>query len=226
NRPSTRTVTTTRTTTTRTTSAHSGRSSHHSPSRSTRNTSYRAVAVSANRPTRAVSRSYRYHSHHEYRPLPKQRTVHVHHYRPVEVVYHFTPKVRVRYCNIYPHIDFSVYPSNYRIPTISAYKARYYKGSLASVYGVVRDVHYSRDYDEYYLYVGQYYPRHDFCVVMPGYLAREYSRHPGSYFRDYEVMVTGQISHYSGKPEMVIKTHSQLDVFQFHAYADHDRYYY
>lgn len=136
-----------------------------------------------------------------------------HQSRPVRTYVHFSPEIRHRYIKLYPHIDFSIYPIGYEVPYISAYRARYFKGQFATVYGTVLDVYYSREYDEYYLYIGQHYPRHDFSIVIPGYLAREYSRYPGNYFLNEDICITGYIDSYSGKPEMLVKANTQFNVY-------------
>lgn len=159
--------------------------------------------------TRSTS-AHSNNAHHYNRPYKK---AHSHHNNSIRTHVRFTPTVRTRYVNLYPHIDFSIYPVGYNLPYISAYKARYYKGQLATVYGYVQDISYSREYDEYYLYVGQSYPRHDFSVVVPGHIARNYSRHPVSYFMNEEIYITGYIDTYRGKPEMIVKGNSQFYLY-------------
>ena len=158
----------------------------------------------------------RYNDHTKvvyYDNKPKSRHSHVTYHSPVRTYVRFSPEVRHTYVRLYPHIDFSIYPVGYELPYISAYRARYYKGQFASVYGIVLDVYYSRDYDEYYLYVGQHYPRHDFSIVVPGYIARGYSNYPGNYFLNEEVCITGYVDSYNGRPEMIVKANTQFNIY-------------
>jgi hypothetical protein len=105
------------------------------------------------------------------------------------------------------------YNRSYRIRTISAYDAYRNIGDLRRVYGKVIDTYYASETDEYFLYIGEYYPYQDFTVVVPGYIARSYSRDPEWYFKKEHIAVTGLITVFEDKPEMVIKRKYQLEVY-------------
>jgi hypothetical protein len=108
----------------------------------------------------------------------------------------------VTYWNYYP---------GYRISNVSAYFAEYYMGEVMTVYGKVKEVFYSRSTDEYFLYFGAYYPYQDFTVVMPGWIARQYTRRPERYFENDYLAVTGLITSFNGNPEIVVKEAFQLN---------------
>jgi hypothetical protein len=65
--------------------------------------------------------------------------------------------------------------------------------------------------DEYYLYIGAWFPYHDLCIVVPGDIARRYSHRPAYYFNHTYVSVTGFITEFDGKPEILVKRTGQLD---------------
>lgn len=114
---------------------------------------------------------------------------------------------------MYPMVTHWTYHSGYRISNVSAYYAEYYMGDVATVYGKVKEVYYSRSTDEYFLYFGAYYPYHDFTVVMPGWVARQYSARPDRYFEHNYIAVTGLITSFEGKPEIVVKESFQLNFY-------------
>jgi hypothetical protein len=86
-------------------------------------------------------------------------------------------------------------------------------GDVMTVYGRVKEVFYSITTDEYFLYFGAYYPYHDFTVVMPGWMARQHSRRPERYFDNNYIAVTGLITSFEGKPEIVLKESFQLNFY-------------
>jgi hypothetical protein len=121
--------------------------------------------------------------------------------------------MRMEYIRIYPMVKVWRYPAGYRIETVSAYNALYYGGEVMNVYGKVYETFYSRETDEYILYFGAYYPYHDFTVVVPGNIARRMSRWPENFFEHQHVMVTGLITTYDDKPEVVVKSTGQIRIY-------------
>ena len=113
----------------------------------------------------------------------------------------------------YPQVHVWRYPVGYRIVSIPAYDANGYIGEVANVYGQVVEVYYALPSDEYYLYFGDYYPYHDFTVVLPGWIASRYSSYPESYLEREDIVVTGLISTFDGKPEIVVKRESQISIY-------------
>jgi hypothetical protein len=114
---------------------------------------------------------------------------------------------------MYPEVRYWHYNVGYRINSTSAYYADYYIGEVMNVYGKVTDVYYAYETDEFFLYFGAYYPYHDFTIVLPGVIARRYSAIPDRYFDNQYISVTGLITAYDGKPEIVVKRNFQLDVY-------------
>ncbi len=210
NRPTYGTTRTTRTTTTspghrvnRTTTA------HHPPKVHYRER-YPATRYS-------TSRVYRGHHTvtyaHNYKPYSKNyREVHYVYREPAHVHVVWTRNLHRHYIKMYPHIHWE-YRYGYTISSVSAYYADYYIGDVRTVYGKVKEVFYSPESDEFFLYIGDYYPYHDFTIVLPGYIARDYTRRPMAYFTNQYVNVTGLITEFEEKPEIVVKRRFQLDVY-------------
>ena len=117
------------------------------------------------------------------------------------------------YRYLYPHYDYWYYPIGYRIHTVSAYDADRYIGEFVRIYGRVYEAWFNNETDEVYLYFGEPYPYQDFTVIIAGKDARRYSRRPERYFTGREIAVTGVVSVFEGKPEMVIKRRSQIDFY-------------
>lgn len=205
------TVTTTRTTTTRTystprntsTYGHWGNSENH------------YYTSPRNRVVYSSPRVYRerHAPDHHYVSTPPSRAYRQTYYAyraPATVNVVWTPAMRRTYINIYPMVTHWYYSDGYRIPTISAYDAEYYMGEVMNVYGRVTDIYYSRSTDEYFLYFGLYYPYQDFTVVIPGYIARNYSNRPLLYFSNQDILVTGLVTAYENSPEIYVKRDFQL----------------
>lgn len=114
------------------------------------------------------------------------------------------------YVGLYPVMrTWSYYPS-YTVSMVSAYDAMFHVGEIRTVFGKVRDTYYAPETDEYFLYFGAYYPYHDFTVVVSGNIARRFSRNPLRYFDNDHVVVTGLITEFDGKPEIVVKHPDQI----------------
>lgn len=178
-----------------------------------RSTSTRTVYASS-----PSSRHYK--GHHKttyiYHTPPREKSYRVKHYHyrtPVYVDIVWTRDMHRHYIKMYPDYRFRHYDYGHRINTISAYRADYYIGDVQTVYGKVTEVFYARETDEYFLYIGPHYPYQDFTVVIPGHIARKYSHRPGYYFRQQHVNVTGLITAFEGKPEIVVKRRFQLNVY-------------
>jgi hypothetical protein len=117
------------------------------------------------------------------------------------------------YVKMYPNHRYWHYSYGHRIATIAAYDADYYIGHVKNVYGRVSDVYYERTTDEYYLTMGPYYPYQHLTIVVPGHVARRYARHPARYFMSKNIKTTGLITSYEGKPEIIVKRYSQINVY-------------
>ena len=150
---------------------------------------------------------------HSYRMAPHPRDYRARFFpyrRPPIVSVYWSYPVFHYYCRLYPVVNYWNYYSDYSITTISAYDALFHIGEIRRVYGKVSEAYYAMETDEYFLYFGAFYPHHDFTVVIPGDIARRYSRNPEFYFQDEHIEVTGLITEYDDKPEIVVKERDQL----------------
>lgn len=96
------------------------------------------------------------------------------------------------------------------IETASSYEAINYVGSVKRVYGKVEEVFYSPEDRTYTLYFGAQFPYHDFSVVVPRDVAKNFSWSPSWYFEDEHIWVVGLIEMWEGKPEIVIHDEQQI----------------
>ncbi len=192
----------------------SNNNDRHSVNNSSRN-NHSSRTVYASSPSSRVYRG----SHqvtHVYHTPPQAKSYRVKHYsyrRPVHVDIIWTRDMHRNYLRMYPDYHYYNYSYGYRINSISAYDADYYIGDVKNVYGEITEVYYARESDEYFLYVGPHYPYQDFTVVVPGHIARNYSRRPEYYFNHEYINVTGLITAFEGKPEIVVKRNYQLNVY-------------
>ncbi|MBN1118545.1 MAG: hypothetical protein JXA77_15145 [Bacteroidales bacterium] len=154
-----------------------------------------------------------YHPHYHTSESRDYRAKHYVYREPVHVDIYWNRDMHRHYISMYPEVHYWNYSYGYRINRVSAYNADYYIGEVMNVYGRVSEVYYSRETDEYFLYMGPYYPYHDFTVIIPGNIARNYSRRPINYFTNQYLNVTGLITSFEGKPEVVVKRRFQLDVY-------------
>ena len=132
---------------------------------------------------------------------------------PVHIDVIWTSDMHRHYLNMYPNHHHWNHHYGYRIASVPAYKAGYFIGDVKNVYGRITDVFYSRESEEYLLYVGRYYPNQHFTIVVPGNIARRQSHRPGYYYMNQYVKVTGLITIFEGKPEIVVMRNSQINVY-------------
>ncbi len=152
--------------------------------------------------------------HKSYRPVPVEvRRVKYPYRAPVRAEVIWTVDLSRRFEVYYPAYRPYHYHYGMRIATISAYDAYGYIGDIARVYGRVVETYYAWETDEYFLYLGDYYPYHDFAVIVPGREARDFSRRPEKFFDRQHIEVTGLVTRFEGKPEMLIKRSSQIEVY-------------
>jgi hypothetical protein len=152
--------------------------------------------------------------HNSYRPVPVEvRRVKYPYRAPVRAEVIWTVDLSRRFEVYYPAYRPYRYHVGMRIATVSAYDAFDYVGEIARVYGRVNETYYAWETDEYFLYLGDYYPYHDFAVIIPGREARDFSRRPERFFDRKHVEITGLVTRFEGKPEMVIKRSSQVNVY-------------
>ena len=152
--------------------------------------------------------------HNSYRPVPVEvRRVKYPYRAPVRTEVIWTVDLSRRFEVYYPAYRPYRYHVGMRLATVSAYDAYDFVGEIARVYGRVAETYYSWETDEYFLYLGDYYPYHDFSVIIPGREARDFSRRPERFFERQHIEVTGLVTRFEGKPEMVIKRSSQVAVY-------------
>ncbi|MBN1132696.1 MAG: hypothetical protein JXA39_06465 [Bacteroidales bacterium] len=161
------------------------------------------------------------HYHHAY---PKERvTIHYHRdaygnnykilYHPAHKNIHWTRAMYRDYVHLYPSYTYWHYEFGHSIKTIPTFKARYNLGEVARIYGRVYATWYNKQTDDYLLFFGGDYPFQDFTVIIPGVVARMFSRRPHYYFSGKHITATGLITSYAGKPEMVIKRTNQISTY-------------
>lgn len=151
-------------------------------------------------------------SHHKQYTLDYRRT----HYPFVKPHYnelYWNANMYRNYSRWYPDFKFWYYQNGYRIHTISAYDSYNYIGEVARVYGRISEVWYSEQTREYYMYIGGQYPYQDFTIVLNAMDAKRYSWDPVRYFTNRNLTVTGLVSLFESKPEMLIRKRSQISLY-------------
>ena len=143
----------------------------------------------------------------------RYRTTNYHYRIPRHVEVTWTRNMYREYRSLYPDYHYWHYPTGYRIVTLPAYRAHFHIGEVGNVYGRIHDVWYSWDTDEYYLYFGGTYPYQDFTVILPGKYARRFHRHPEAFFSGRYIWVTGLVSTFEGKPEIMVMRKHQVNLY-------------
>jgi hypothetical protein len=167
--------------------------------------------IHIDRPTRNV---VTVHHPNNYRPVPLQyRRVHYPYRAPLHSNIFWSVSIHNDFRIFYPEVRTWRYEIGYRIPAVPAYDAEFHIGDVAKVYGKVFDIYYEYESDEYYLYFGDYFPYQDFSVVIQGEEARAFSRRPERFFQGANIAVTGYVSDFEEKPEMVIRRASQIEIY-------------
>jgi len=169
--------------------------------------------------------------HRQHYSTPNRRAVRTNHvkgyhynpvrYRSVNYNYRVPNRVHVTWTNrmyhdyrvMYPEYGYWYYPIGYRIVTIPTYNAYYHIGEVRNVYGRVHEVYYSWTTDEYHLYFGGNHPYHDFTVIITGNHARRYDRYPEMYFEGRYMWVTGLLSTFEGRPELIVRRRNQIHMY-------------
>jgi hypothetical protein len=165
---------------------------------------------------------YSYHPNRVVRTAPivrynvkpiEYRRVHYPYNEPVYREIYWNMNMYNEYIYLYPNYNYWYHPFGYKIQTVSAYDASSFVGDIARIYGRVYEIWYNGQNDEYYFYFGGPYPYNDFSVIVNGNDARRFNRRPERYFRNKNIVVTGLVGFYGGKPEMIIKKSSQIDIY-------------
>ncbi len=159
-----------------------------------------------------VVRTSYYNTGYVHRPI-EYRRVHYSYRAPAVVQIYWSVPMYHEYRRLYPDYRYWYYPIGYRIHTVSAYDAGSYVGEIARIYGRVYSTWYSSATNEYYLYFGGPYPYQDFSIIIPRNIARRFSRRPELYFTNRDIAVTGLISSWEGKPELLLRERNQLEIY-------------
>jgi len=117
------------------------------------------------------------------------------------------------YLGYYPWYTGWHYNYGYRIRTLSSFDASFNMGEVARVYGRVYATWYNNETDDYLLFFGGEFPHQHLTVIVPGNIARRFSWRPENYFLGQHVTMTGLITSYEGKPEIVIHSRSQFSIY-------------
>ncbi len=175
-----------------------------------------ANSTSAYRTSTNRRSSANYHSAHSHTNSghvdSRHQTTHYVYRQPANVTIVWTAEMQRNYVRMYPNHRWS-YNYGYRIVSIPAYNAGYYIGDVRNVYGVITEVYYEAATDEYFLGIGPNYPYQYFTIIVPGYMARSYSNNPYRYYMNRNIGVTGLITTYEGKPEILVRENTQLYLY-------------
>lgn len=149
-----------------------------------------------------------------YRPLPLDMRRERYSYRqPTYYQLIWTPNLMNRFMYYYPGYTSWDFDYGNEIETISSYDVNYYVGTVKRVYGKVEEVYYSREDQNYILYLGARFPFHDLSIVIPRQVARQISAYPEWFFRGEYVWLVGLIELWEDKPEMVIRDEEQIRTY-------------
>ena len=132
---------------------------------------------------------------------------------PVHIEIIWTPRLIQEYYIMYPSYRHWNIRVGIQLGTISAYDALYHIGEVRRIYGQVFETWYSPETLEYYLYFGAPFPYHDFSVIIPRRLAKRFSYSPLRFFHHKHICVTGLLTLYDNKPEIVIKKRNQINLY-------------
>ncbi len=135
-------------------------------------------------------------NYHYYRRTPRTRLI----YQPTWHTF-YTHHFRV---NQYRHYV------NRPLRLFSGNTAQYHVGEIASVFGRVYETYYDEINQEFHMSFGAPYPRQDFTVVVTGREARRMNRIRPGYFIGQDFIVSGLITRYNGKPEVIVRYQNQI----------------
>ena len=98
--------------------------------------------------------------------------------------------------------------------SISAQQASLYVGETTTVCGTVVDSRYAKSSrgSPTFLNFDGTYPRHVFTVVIWENSRRNFPSKPESHYRNKRVCASGTIDTYGGKPQIEVRSNSQLQI--------------
>ena len=98
-----------------------------------------------------------------------------------------------------------------QIESISTDRADKYIGQVKSVYGVVVSTNYNNDSSSpMFLNLDEAYPDHIFTIFIVSSARDSFNWLPEVYYLDKKIIVTGLITEYNGKPEIIVNSPSQI----------------
>jgi hypothetical protein len=147
-----------------------------------------------------------------YSPVSYKK-VHVKYKAPKRVNVYWTHNMYRDYRVMYPDFQYWNYPIGYRILSVPAYNAYFHMGEVRNIYGRVHQIWYSWSTDEYYMYFGNSFPYQDFSVIIPGRYARKISRNPEIFLAGRYIWITGLVTNFEGKPEIIVRRKSQIHLY-------------
>ena len=96
---------------------------------------------------------------------------------------------------------------------VSGNAAQYHVGEIAAVFGRVYETYYDEVNREFHLSFGAPYPRQDFTVIVTGREAHKMQRMSPHYFIGQDFVVSGLITRYDGRPEIIVRYRSQIQKY-------------
>lgn len=188
---------------------YSGHRKHHRSEMKMQNRSFKSNRYNSSRYQR--KRSVKSHGHiNQHHRKGRRVAVNYHYYRRA-------PQMRLIYRSawhsFYKHhfrINHFHYNVNRPLRLVPGNTAKYYTGELASVFGRVYETYYDEINQEFHLSFGAPYPRHDFTVIVTGREALRMGRTSPGYFIGHDFVVSGLITLYDGKPEIIVRYRNQI----------------
>jgi hypothetical protein len=153
------------------------------------------------------------HGNTAYHVPSRYKTKHQQYRVPKHANVTWSDRMYREYRVLYPDYHSWYYPTGYRIVTVPTYRAYFHIGEVRNVYGRIHEIWYSWKTDEYYLYFGNTYPYQDFTVILPGNQARRFNRNPELYFSGRYIWVTGLVSTFNGRPEIMVLRKHQVHLY-------------
>jgi hypothetical protein len=151
--------------------------------------------------------------HISYHRVETHKKYHENWREPVHIDIIWTKEMYHEYLIIYPFVEDWSFRFGSQINTIAACDAQYHVGEIVKVFGKVADVFYSAVTDEYFLFIGDYYPWQDITIILPGHIVRSRCWNPELYFKYEFISVTGYITYFDDKPEIAIKKGYQFSIY-------------
>jgi len=98
--------------------------------------------------------------------------------------------------------------------TITAYQASNYIGEVKTVCGKVASTDYASGSrgKPTFINLEKSYPNHMFTIVIWGENRHKFGNSPEKFYAGKEICVTGKITEYQGKPQIVVSGRGQIEI--------------